>query len=151
MNWICMFWILRGCKSLVDIEGFVNDFFLMFWCRLFLKSLLNLLQLCFCFTFWIFGPEPCEILPPQSAIEPVPPALEDEVFTTRPPGKSQCTRLWRERYRMKFKLGGPARWYLKLWEEIWKPSCLCRQMREHIPGWALQPPHSRNWGKNPHQ
>ena len=29
--------------------------FFIFWCRPFLKSLLNLLQYCFCFMFWFFG------------------------------------------------------------------------------------------------
>ena len=32
-----------------------------FLCGPFLKSLLNLLQYCFCFIFWIFGHKPCEI------------------------------------------------------------------------------------------
>ena len=31
MNWICMFWILRDSKSLIDIEGFVNDFLKRFF------------------------------------------------------------------------------------------------------------------------
>ena len=30
-------------------------FFFSFWCGPFLKSLLNLLQYCFCFMFWFFG------------------------------------------------------------------------------------------------
>ena len=54
----------------------------------FLKSLLNMLQYCFCFMFWFFGPEACGILAPQPGIELVPPALEGEVLTTGPPGKS---------------------------------------------------------------
>ena len=60
-----------------------------FWCGPFLKSLLNLLQYCFCFMLWIFGPEACEILAPWPRIEPALPALEGEVLTTGPPGKSQ--------------------------------------------------------------
>ena len=54
----------------------------------FLKSLLNLLQYCFCFVFWFFGREACGILAPQSGVEPAPPALEGEVLTTGLPGKS---------------------------------------------------------------
>ena len=39
--------------------------------------------------FWFFGHEACGILAPQPGIEPAPPALEGEVLTTGPPGKSQ--------------------------------------------------------------
>ena len=35
-----------------------------FLCRLFLKSLLNLLQYCFCITFCFSGHEACRILAP---------------------------------------------------------------------------------------
>ena len=61
---------------------------LFFWCGPFLKSLLNLLQYCFCFMFWFFGREGCGILAPRQGIEPIPPALKGEVLTTGPPGKS---------------------------------------------------------------
>ena len=61
---------------------------LLIW-TIFLKSLLNLLQYCFCFMyFWIFGREACGILTPQPGIKPAPPALEGRVLTTGPPGKS---------------------------------------------------------------
>ena len=46
----------------------------------FLKSLWNLLQYCFCFRFWTFGPEACGILAPQPGIKPAPPAVEGEGF-----------------------------------------------------------------------
>ena len=59
-----------------------------FWCGPFLKSLLNLLQYCFCFMFWIFGCEACGILAPRPGIKLAPPALEGEGLTTGPPGKS---------------------------------------------------------------
>ena len=57
---------------------------------LFLKSLLNLSQYCFCFMGLFFGPEACGILAPQPGIQPtpVPPILERKVLTTGPPGKS---------------------------------------------------------------
>ena len=42
--------------------------------------LLFLWVLCF------FGPKTCGILAPQPEIKPTPPALEDEVLTTGPPG-----------------------------------------------------------------
>ena len=38
--------------------------------------------------FWSFGPEACGILAPGPGIEPAPTALEGEVLTTGPPGKS---------------------------------------------------------------
>ena len=39
--------------------------------------------------FWIFGREAYGISAPQPGIEPAPPALEGEVLTIGPPGKSQ--------------------------------------------------------------
>ena len=54
----------------------------------FFKSLLSLLQHCFYFMFWFFGHEVCGILSPQPGLEPMPPALEGEVLTTGPPGRS---------------------------------------------------------------
>ena len=64
-------------------------FFLkIFWCGPFLKSLLNLLQYCFCFVLGLFGPEARGILVPGPEIEPAPSALEGEVLTIGPPGKS---------------------------------------------------------------
>ena len=59
-----------------------------FWCGPFLKSFLNLLQHCLCFMCWLFGPEACGIPATGPGIEPAPPALEGEVLTTGPPGKS---------------------------------------------------------------
>ena len=56
----------------------------------FFKSLLNLLQYCFCVMVWFFDHEACGILAPQPGIKPAPRALEGEVFTTGPPGKSPC-------------------------------------------------------------
>ena len=40
--------------------------------------------------FWFFGREACGILAPGPGIKPAPPALEGEVLTTGPPGKSLC-------------------------------------------------------------
>ena len=52
-------------------------------------SLLNLLQHCFCFLFWVFlAPRQCGILAPQAGMEPAPPALEDKVLTPELPGNS---------------------------------------------------------------
>ena len=38
--------------------------------------------------FWCFGWEACENLAPWLGMEPAPPALEGEVLTPGPPGKS---------------------------------------------------------------
>ena len=59
-----------------------------FLCGLFLKSLLDLLQDCFCFMFWFFGREGCGILAPKPGIEPSLPTLEGKVSTTGPNEKS---------------------------------------------------------------
>ena len=56
---------------------------------IFFKYLLNLLQYCFCSTFWFFGRKSYGILAPQPGTEPASPALEGKVLTTGPPGKSR--------------------------------------------------------------
>ena len=64
----------------------------LFWCGSFLKSLLNLLQYCFClcsgFFFFFFGPEVREISASQPGMESSLPPLEDTVLTTGLAGKS---------------------------------------------------------------
>ena len=55
---------------------------------LFKKSLLNLLQYCFCFTFWFFGHKACGILASWPGSEPSPPALQGKILTTGLPRKS---------------------------------------------------------------
>ena len=50
-----------------------------------LKSLLNLLQYCFCFMFLLFGPEASGNLAHQPGFEP---ALEGKVLSAGLPGKS---------------------------------------------------------------
>ena len=44
----------------------------------FLKSLLNLLQYCFCFTFWFIDQVACESLAPRPKIEPTPPHWKEK-------------------------------------------------------------------------
>ena len=51
-------------------------------------SLLNLLQYCFCYMFCFCGCKAYELLAPRPETESIPPALEGEVLTTGPPGKS---------------------------------------------------------------
>ena len=97
--------------------------FLRFLCRYFLKSLLNVLQCCFCFISWFFGLEACGILAPQPGIEPThhPPALphhmalEGKVLTTEPPGKSPIVIFWiigMQRTIIKGEGGKTSRCYL---------------------------------------
>ena len=73
--------------------NFMLVFKIFFWCGSFLKSLLNLLQHCFCFMFWFFDPEACGILALQPETEPVPPILQGKVLTTGLAGKSQLRRV----------------------------------------------------------
>ena len=40
------------------------------------------------YVFWFFGLETCGVLALRPGIEPAPPALEGEVLTIGPPGKS---------------------------------------------------------------
>ena len=49
---------------------FFSRFFFFKWWGPFLKSLLNLLQYCFCFMFWFSGCEACGILIPSPGIKP---------------------------------------------------------------------------------
>ena len=51
-------------------------------------SLLNLLQYCSCFNFWIFRGEAYRILDPRPRIKPALPAVEGEILRIRPPGKA---------------------------------------------------------------
>ena len=46
--------------------------------------------------FCFFGPEACGILAPQPGIESAPPALECEVLTTGPPGKSLNSNIFKK-------------------------------------------------------
>ena len=46
------------------------------------KSVLNLLQYCFCFMFYFFGHKANGILTPQPGIQPTPFLLEDKVSVT---------------------------------------------------------------------
>ena len=60
--------ILESTEEAKGQENRKQDFNFIFWCRSFLKSLLNLLQCCFCacFMLWVFSHEACGILTPQS-------------------------------------------------------------------------------------
>ena len=85
----------------------LNFLKIFFWCGPFLKSLLNLLQYCFCFRFWFFGHKVCGVLTPWPGIEPAPPALKGGVLTTESPGKSLINKYFKERnknrrYRKRF-------------------------------------------------
>ena len=95
--WSQAVFLSSGGGSLVAIEVPLHCLFCAFFLTLVLvlflsffvlKSLLHLLQYCFCFMFWFFGHKACGILAPWPGIKPTPPALEGEVLTTGPPGKS---------------------------------------------------------------
>ena len=65
----------KEINTLYFKKNFFYKIFFLMW-TIFLKSLLNLLQYCFCFMFCFFGREACGILAPQPGIEPAPSALE---------------------------------------------------------------------------
>ena len=84
----CLFFQPLSLLEDFDRKKVFGDFLKIFLMWTDLKSLLNLLQYCFCIMFWFFGHEACGILAPRPGIEPSPSALEGEVLTTGPPGKS---------------------------------------------------------------
>ena len=59
-----------GKNPFIMFFGFFFKIF--FLCGPFSKSLLNLLQYCFCFMLWFFGRNACGILASQPEIEPTP-------------------------------------------------------------------------------
>ena len=63
-------------------------FFKVFGGGPFLNSVLNLLQYCFCFKFWVFWRRCVGILLAQPGIKHARPALEGKVLTTGSPGKA---------------------------------------------------------------
>ena len=52
------------------------------------KVLIEFVTILLLFYVLFFGPEACGLLTPRPGIEPTPAALEGEVLTTGPPGKS---------------------------------------------------------------
>jgi len=74
----------------ISTSSVLNKFcfllFLTFWCQLFLMSLSNLLQCCFCFFVLVFWPQGMFDLSSPSGFKPILPALVCEVLATGPPG-----------------------------------------------------------------
>ena len=63
-------------------------FFPLFFLFLLFFDVTDFVTVLLVFSVLIFGHEPCGILPPQSVIEPVPPALQGKALTTGLSGKS---------------------------------------------------------------
>ena len=76
------------CISIIALKQLLSLFFRFFYVNHFLKSLLNLLQYCLFYVLF-FGHEAYGTLTPPPEIEFTHPALEGQVLTTGPPGKSQ--------------------------------------------------------------
>ena len=76
------------CISIIALKQLLSLFFRFFYVNHFLKSLLNLLQYCLFYVLF-FGQEAYGTLTPPPEIEFTHPALEGQVLTTGPPGKSQ--------------------------------------------------------------
>ena len=65
-------------------------FFLLYFHSFLKRSLLNLLQHCLHFMFWVPGHMACEILVPQPGTEPGLPVLEGEVLIIGLPRRPLC-------------------------------------------------------------
>ena len=76
--------ILWCLTSGISVQIFSKDINLIevIWTHFFIKTLLHLLQYCFCFMFGVFGHKTCGKAP-QPGIEHASPALEGKVLTTR--------------------------------------------------------------------
>ena len=76
---LCWLHFVPCLKKFVEIS-YVIKRYLLFYLRslsyVFFKSLLNLLQYCFCFMFWFFGCKACRILALWPGIKPTPPGLK---------------------------------------------------------------------------
>ena len=81
----CETWSTAG---IVHFSPYVLFVVFFFWYGPFLKPLLNVLKYCFSFMFWCFGQETWSVLAPWPGIEPIPPAVEGEILSSGPPGKS---------------------------------------------------------------
>ena len=78
----CLWWGQSWLgRSRRELSLFFSRFF---WHGPFLKSLLNLFQYCFCFTFWCFGWKAGGVLAHWPAVEPAHPALEGVLTTALP-------------------------------------------------------------------
>ena len=87
-------------------KKFHNLFQRFFWCRLFLKSLLIVLQYCFCFMFWYFGHQACRKLAPWPGIKPTLLALGSKVLTSGCQGSLSLKNLMMDKNREETK------WYV---------------------------------------
>ena len=72
---------VTGSFSELQVGAMYQSFF-------YKKSSLNLLQYCFCFTFWFFSRKACVILAPWTRMELAPSTLEGDDLTIGPPRKS---------------------------------------------------------------
>ena len=86
-DWTVLNWytILYHITSFHTISHHTYIYFLM-WTIF--KVFIEFFTIFLLFYVCCFGHEACGILGPWSGMEPIPPALEDEVLTTGPPGKS---------------------------------------------------------------
>ena len=85
--------MLGTLASAPQLPAFFFKFFVLMWTIF--KVFIKLLQYCFYFMFWFFGPEARGTLAPRPGIKPAAPALEGGVSTTGPPGKSLSSHLYK--------------------------------------------------------
>ena len=75
----------------VSFSFFLKIFFFFFWCGPFLKSLLNLLQYCFCFMFLFFSPQCIWGLSSLTRDQTLSPCIGRRSLTTGLSGRSLPT------------------------------------------------------------
>ena len=134
----------------------------------FLKSLLNLLQYCFCLWFGYFDSKACVILAPRPEIKPAPHALEAKVSTTgssRKPPEGHDSEATEPGLKVEWSLAkilnqgqrGPPR-YIGGWRQGRLPrycsgkesTCQCRRHKRHrFNPWVKKIPWSRKWQPAP--
>ena len=94
---------------------------------------MNLVQCCFCFLFWFFGPEACGILGPWWGTKISLPVLEGEDVTTALPSKFQRSCL----EGFLFFPFYPPLWGFPGGACSKEPACQCRRCK--IPGLGRSP------------
>ena len=81
-------WLHSTIEYLIPWHQFVCFLKIFFWIWTILKVLIEFVGILLLFYVWFFGRESCGILVSQPGIHPILPALEGEVLTAGPLGKS---------------------------------------------------------------
>ena len=112
---------LMGTEKQRESIGFRSFFLSFFFCLMWtiFKVFIEFVTICFCFMFWYFGQEACEILAPWPGIEPTPPALENEVLGTGLQGKSRLFLFLCTQWMCEIKERDESRMTCRFWLTNW--------------------------------